>query len=562
MRATPGNDTTEFPSQLPPKQFSTDYSEENFTELKDLGCLQRILAPVTSSDLFKSDFLLRKPKSTIDVARFLSYEAQLRSPSSLKAGSAGLSHDVISLSTGRPSPNTYPLNRIDFSASNSELLSQNKKWSQKASNSADDSPKSSRNCTVTRRDPESSIDLSIALSYGYSLGSEQLIQFLTTHVSHIHAPQFSDWEICLSIGSTSALEIAFRNFVNAGEFVLVEEFTYSGTIEAAKPLGIKLLPVCMDSNGLCPTSLETILSSWPKYFPGKPKPKVLYTIPTGQNPTGITQPLERRQQILEIAEIHDLLIIEDDPYYYLSFVKDDGLSKSSFVPSYLSLSKSGRVLRLDSTSKILAPGLRLGWITAPKAIVETFQASHDFGIVHPSGLSQVIVYKLLSEAWGHGGFAQWLQNLADLYRRKAAVITTAMERILKQPNFPCNCSWTDVQAGMFIWLRIDCGRYPAIAADTTATEKQQTLSKIEDIIYKKALTHGVLCCKGSFFKVMLPKEALPPTAKDNAILREKPEPIDLSVHFRLTFATEDDTMLIHGIERLSVALWETFGVPR
>ena len=161
---------------------------------------------------------------------------------------------------------------------------------------------------------------------------------------------------------------------NRREWILTESFTYSGAIEATKPLGLKMKGLKMDDVGIIPKYLENTLQSCD---PAKGrKPFVLYTIPSGQNPTGVTQTNERRRAIYAVAERHDLCIIEDDPYFSLQLDilsadadNQDAMNTSSkdylrsLPRSYLSLDTSGRVLRLDATSKIIAPGHRCGWIT-------------------------------------------------------------------------------------------------------------------------------------------------------------------------------------------------------
>ncbi|EXJ55941.1 hypothetical protein A1O7_08872 [Cladophialophora yegresii CBS 114405] len=341
-----------------------------------------------------------------------------------------------------------------------------------------------------------------------------------------------------------------RRFADPGDFVLVEEYTYSGTIEAAGPLGLSLVPVAMDSDGINPESLDEILSTWDELHPGARAPKLLYIIPTGHNPTGVTQPRHRRQDVLEVAERHDLLIVEDDPYHYLQFPRPGSGSDYLSIPSYLSLSRSGRVIRLDSTSKILAPGLRLGWLTAPKAIVETFQAAHDLGFVQSSGVSQLVTYKLVSETWGHDGFLRWLQGLAGYYHAKATVMLRAMDRELGTGILADVCSWNAISAGMFIWLRIECSRLPEMSQTAVDAEaRQRALLKVEDRIYTEAIKEGVLPCKGSFFRAS--------TSPCGGASSNGAQPSD-SIFLRLTFASCEEEQLVAAVERLGTALRNIF----
>jgi aromatic amino acid aminotransferase I len=261
---------------------------------------------------------------------------------------------------------------------------------------------------------ESSYDLDIALNYGGAVGSPQVLRFITEHVEMIHRPVYDDWETCLTCGTTSAIEIVLRMLCNSGDCILAEAYTYSGAIEVAKALGLNILGMEMDDLGLLPEDLDSKLRSWD--VARGPKPSVLYTIPSGQNPTGTTQTTQRRKAIYRVAELHGQIIIEDDPYYFIQLGESgaeimdaEGLPTSpqeylDHLPvSYLSMDSAGRVLRLDSTSKILAPGLRLGWMTGCSQLVEKFLSYTEFSTVSPSGPSQVMLYKLLDETWGHEG---------------------------------------------------------------------------------------------------------------------------------------------------------------
>lgn len=119
-----------------------------------------------------------------------------------------------------------------------------------------------------------------------------------------------------------------------------------------------MLDVELDSHGVIPSKLREQLDSWPA---DRRKPKVLYTVPVGGNPTGVSQTLERKKEIYRIAQDHNLLILEDDPYFYLQY--------GDKIPSYLSMDVDGRVLRFDSFSKILSSGLRVGWATGPPELI-------------------------------------------------------------------------------------------------------------------------------------------------------------------------------------------------
>jgi DNA-binding transcriptional MocR family regulator len=145
--------------------------------------------------------------------------------------------------------------------------------------------------------------------------------------------------------------------IDPGTPILVEDPSYTGALAFLKTQPCKLIGVATDAYGLIPEALDEVLSKWTD---GK-KPNVLYTIPCGGNPTGATATLERKQKVYAVCQKHDLLILEDDPYYYLQF--------TSRVPSYFSMDQDARVLRFDSMSKVLSSGLRIGWVTGPAELV-------------------------------------------------------------------------------------------------------------------------------------------------------------------------------------------------
>jgi aromatic amino acid aminotransferase I len=270
----------------------------------------------------------------------------------------------------------------------------------------------------------------------------------------VHNPPYGDWECCLTVGSTSAWDSTLRIFCEKGDFIIAEEYAFSSALETALPMGIKVMSVKMDEQGLIPESLDDLLSSWDEGERGARKPFLLYMVPTGQNPTGATQLLERRKAIYVIAQKHNLYIVEDEPYYYLQLPPyTPGESSShetrkscTLIPSYLSLDVDGRVLRLDSLSKVLAPGSRMGWVTASQQVVEKFIRINEVSSQHPSGFSQAILFKLLNHHWGHRGFFQWLEKMQTEYTWRRDTFLDACNEFLPKDI----ASWNPSRAGMFV----------------------------------------------------------------------------------------------------------------
>lgn len=287
----------------------------------------------------------------------------------------------------------------------------------------------------------------------------------------MHNPPYQDWGCCLTVGNTSALDIALRMFTERGDYLLCEEYMFSSAIESAGPLGLKLVGIKMDEQGLLPEHLDALLCDWDAG--AKKKPAVLYTVPSGQNPTGATQSADRRRAIYAVAQKHDLYILEDEPYYFLQmapYTAAAGASPSpsspppppseetssspltheaflaALVPSLLSMDVDGRVLRLDSFSKVVAPGSRTGWVTGSDQVVERFVRHNEVSVQTPSGFAQLVLFKLLDEHWGHAGYLDWLIHLRLQYTRRRDVMLRACERFLPREVV----RWTPPAAGMFV----------------------------------------------------------------------------------------------------------------
>lgn len=357
----------------------------------------------------------------------------------------------------------------------------------------------------------------------------------------IHNPPYQDWQCCMSVGNTSSLDMACRMFVARGECIITEEYTFSSAAETVRPMGVECVGVKMDEQGLLATSLDSILSNWnPSVHNNAPKPWLLYTVPSGQNPTGATQSQKRRKEIYHVAQKHDLYILEDEPYFFLQMQPYTGpnapevpppASHEAFikalVPSLLSMDVDGRVMRLDSFSKVIAPGLRVGWVTASEQIIERFIRHAEVSTQNPNGPSQLILYKLLEEEWGHRGYMDWLIHLRLEYTRRRDNICYACEGYLPKEI----ASWTAPMAGMFHWIKIDWQRYPG--------KGSKSMLEIEDEIYHATIKRGALTSKGSWFRA------------------ESNNPGN-DMFFRTTFAAAPNEKVQEGIKRFGEALKAVF----
>lgn len=485
--------------------------------------LPKGVAPNISADAFKSPRACAQPICKSPDHHF-SIECVAFNGSEMKL-SASVSSDrkIISLGTGRPTADYYPWERLTIEAMEPTGIMHSTQKNLGAPLAQ----------TVSKNDDE--YNLALAMNYGNAAGSPHLLRFITEHVEIVHDPPYANWGTCITAGSTSAMEIVYRIFCNRGDNILMEEYTYPGTLEGAKALDLKIQGVQIDAEGASAEHLSHILSTWD--ISRGPKPRVFYTIPSGQNPTGATQPLERRQQIYDIAEEHDLIIVEDDPYYFLGLgSRAEESATLPSVPTYLSIDKSGRVVRLDSASKILAPGLRAGWMTASSPVVKKFLAYQEISTASCAGPSQLILWKLLDESWGHNGFFVWLNSLSLEYRTRRDALLDACEKHLPKDV----CSWVEPTYGMFLWITLDWKKIRRLQDQTGQTNSQILIGDIEDRILSTAMKNGVQVTKGSLFTCN--------GASSNAL------------HFRMTFAAAAKEDLEEGVMIFANAVRSEFSL--
>lgn len=360
--------------------------------------------------------------------------------------------NVISLGGGLPLSDYFPFENISLTVGSPETQ-------------RDGQPLGRNVLSSSKFDLEqggSIYDLSVALNYSQGSGSAQLLRWITEHTEIVHDPPYADWQCTMTIGNTSALDMALRMFTQPGDHVLSDEYTFATAVETAKPMGVRFAGIKMDQEGLRPEILRETLDRWdPESHGHSRRPFVLYLIPTGQNPTGTTQSLARRREIYQVAQDYDLIILEDDPYFFMQLDSyhtggaadsDTGASQrpehllEMIVPSYLSMDTDGRVVRMDSFSKVISPGIRLGWMTAPQQIIDQYKNHADVSTQGPAGLSQLGLFKLLDEHWGHAGYFQWLLYIRKSYTDRRNSMLRACERYLPKEI----TSWEPAQAGMFV----------------------------------------------------------------------------------------------------------------
>jgi len=249
-------------------------------------------------------------------------------------------------------------------------------------------------------------------------------------------------------GAQEGLHAMAYLFLDENGGVALSEPAYPGAIAAFSAFTERLIPIPVDAQGMVTEELERLLAG--KKAGGEALPKFVYDVPNGNNPAGVVLSLERRRQLLRIASRYDLLILEDDPYQLIQ------LEDREPMPTLQSLDTEGRVVRLDSFSKIFAPGLRLGYASGPAEIIGYFQLYKQGLNIHTSAMDQALLAGLFANH-SHEEFRALIQENCRIYRRNRDAVIAAARR-----HLPSDICYNIPAAGMFIWFEMpgnfDAGR--------------------------------------------------------------------------------------------------------
>ena len=293
-----------------------------------------------------------------------------------------------------------------------------------------------------------------ALQYDATEGFRPLREALAAHLREIGIQTSGDG-IVVTSGSQGLLDALGKVLISRGDGIGVEAPTYLGALQAFRPYGPRFIDLESDDLGVIPESLETILEHQPL--------KMIYLVPTFQNPSGRTIPLARRQAIAELIQAYDTILVEDDPYSRLRYGGDPVPTIKSMAPEH--------VIYTGTLSKIFAPGLRVGYCVAPRKIQEWLVVAKQGIDLHTSTFNQA-----LSAEYIRGGhLATHLPRIIALYRPKLAAMLRALKR-----HMPGGVVWTRPEGGMFVWLTGPAG------LDTEA-------------LYPRAVARKVAYVPGTFF---------------------------------------------------------------
>lgn len=271
----------------------------------------------------------------------------------------------------------------------------------------------------------------ISLQYGPTRGLPRLCEFVAS-VCRGRGMKTTAADVMLTTGSQQALDLIAHTILDAGDVVLVELPSYIGGTASFYGRSAKLVGVAQDDDGIVPESLEQAAR--------KHKPKALYTIANFQNPSGRLMSQQRRAQVLEIADRYDFLIIEDDPYGELVYV--DG---ADTTPIH-SRDSADRVIYLGSFSKVLAPGVRCGWIVGPKLLLDKLEIAKQAADLCSAMLDQSIV----DEFTNAGELPGQIAKVRDFYRARRGVMLDALDK-----HFGERATWTTADGGLFTFVTMN-----------------------------------------------------------------------------------------------------------
>ncbi len=267
-----------------------------------------------------------------------------------------------------------------------------------------------------------------ALQYSITEGYTPLREFLTDYMKTKHNTGSDSDDILITSGAQQIMDLASKAILNEGDVVICENPSFIGSLNTFRSYNARLAGVTVESDGMNVEELEQTLKN-------EPRAKFIYTIPNFQNPSGVTMSLEKRQAVYELAKKYGVLIIEDNPYGDLRF-------RGEFLPNIKSFDTDGIVIYAGSFSKVISPGMRVGYTIAPKPIVQKMVVCKQGQDVHTNIWSQIVCHRFITEY----DFDAHLARLRSIYKKKAEY---AMELLDK--HLAPKITYHKIDGGLFIW---------------------------------------------------------------------------------------------------------------
>lgn len=333
-----------------------------------------------------------------------------------------------------------------------------------------------------------------ALQYTNSEGFRPLREILAKRMQ-IRGVNCDADNIAITTGSQQSIDLITKMLVNRGDTIIVEKPTYMSALDVFNTYGANLVGVEMDEQGMKMDALEATLQA-------HPEAKFIYTVPTFQNPTGRTMPIERRKKMMELVNQYDINVIEDDPYGQLRFAGEAVRALKSF-------DTDGRVFYLSTFSKTLTPGLRTGWVVADQDFIKQFTIIKQSADLHSDNVAQQVIAKFLTNF----NIDDHIAKIRKVYREREGLM---MECI--QKYFPEGVQYSHPEGGLFIWVEVPGD------VNTQA-------------LFEQSIKNNVAFVPGEPF---YPEEVVPGT-------------------FRLNFSNMQPAKIEEGIQRLGKTLAEFEG---
>ena len=268
-----------------------------------------------------------------------------------------------------------------------------------------------------------------ALQYGLSAGYGPLREWIADRLTKQGGVHLTADNILITAGSQQGLDIVGRAFLSKNDYILCSSPTYLGALQAFNYYGIKYGCIEMDDQGM---KVETIDPLVEKYHP-----KLIYTVPNFQNPTGITMTLERRRLLVEKARKYSVPIVDDNPYGELRY-------SGTPVPSIKNLGGQA-VIQLGTFSKIVSPGLRIAWIAASRQTMGVFTRVKQATDLHTNTFAQYVIHEFVQD----GRLERHIEVLKKSYHERRDAILRAMSEF-----FPDTVKWTKPEGGLFLWVKL------------------------------------------------------------------------------------------------------------
>lgn len=278
----------------------------------------------------------------------------------------------------------------------------------------------------------------VALQYGVTEGYAPLREVVAKRQKEVFGigrsvaagDSFNDTTIIVS-GGQQGIELACKVFCNEGDVVICENPSFIGALNAFRSCGAKTVGVPLCPDGIDTDALEETIKS-------TPRAKLLYLIPTFQNPAGLTASLEKRIKVYEIAKKYGIMIFEDNPYGELRFAGEE-------IPTIKSMDTEGLVIYGSTFSKILSAGMRVGFVVAPEEVASKMVVAKQSEDVHTNLFFQILCYKFITEC----DLPAHIQKIRDIYRHKCGLMIRGLEA-----GMPASVSFTRPEGGLFIWVTL------------------------------------------------------------------------------------------------------------